>query len=103
VAMSWLYGIALLVIPFSMGLWSATATLFGALLHPSSLDTRAGLNGGPIRLVAILPALIAAPSMLLPGWVLPALGLVLVVTAAASAMLIQLTARGFSSTRVLGT
>lgn len=103
ISMSWVYGIALLIIPLSMGLWSATATLFGALLYPSSLDTKAGLNGGPIRLVAVLPALIAVPSVLLmPEWVLPALGLVLVVTAVASAILIQLTARGFRSTRVLG-
>ena len=103
VSMSWVYGIALLVIPFSMGLWSATATLFGALLYPSSLDTRAGLNGGPIRLLATLPALIAVPSvLLLPGWVLPALGLVLVLTVLASFILIRLTARGFRSTRVLG-
>lgn len=103
VAMSWVFGIALLVIPLSMGLWSATATLFGALLYPSSLDTKAGLNGGPIRLVAMLPALIAVPSVLLmPKWVLPALGLVLAITLLASLLLIRLTARGFRSTRVLG-
>ena len=103
VAMMWVYWIALLVIPFSMGLWSATATLFGALLYPSSLDTKAGLNGGPIRLVAVLPALIAVPSvLLLPDWVLPALGLVLAITLLASLVLTRLTARGFRSTRVLG-
>lgn len=103
VAMMWMYWIALLVIPFSMGLWSATATLFGALLYPSSLDTKAGLNGGPIRLVAVLPALIAVPSvLLLPDWVLPALGLVLAITLLASLVLTRLTARGFRSTRVLG-
>lgn len=102
VAISWVYAIALVVIPFSMGLWSATATLFGALLYPSSLDTKAGMNGGPIRLVAVLPALIAIPSVLSPDRALPALGLVFVLTTMASLLLIQLTSRGFRSTRVLG-
>lgn len=98
------YGIALVVVPLSMGVWSATATLFGALLYPSSLDTKTGLNGGPIRLVAMLPALIVVPSiLLLPEWVLLALGLVLAVTLLASLVLIRLTAKGFRSTRVLGT
>lgn len=97
------YGVALVVVPLSMGVWSATSTLFGALLYPRSLDTRAGLNGGPIRLVAMLPALIAVPSvLLLPTWLLPALGLVLAVTVVASVIVIRLTARGFRSTRVLG-
>lgn len=103
VSLSPTYGVALVVVPLSMGVWSATATLFGALLYPSSLDTKAGLNGGPIRLVAMLPALIAVPSVLfLPEWVLPALGAVLVVTLLASFLVIRLTARGFRSTRVLG-
>lgn len=103
VSLSPTYGVALVVVPLSMGVWSATATLFGALLYPSSLDTKAGLNGGPIRLVAMLPALIAVPSvLLLPEWVLPALALVLAVTLLASLILIRLTARGFRSTRVLG-
>ena len=103
VSLSPAYGVALLVVPASMGLWSATATLFGALLYPGSLDTRAGLNGGPIRLVAVLPAVVAVPSvLLLPEWVLATLGLVLVVTASASLVLVWLTARGFRSTRVLG-
>ncbi|SJM69167.1 hypothetical protein [Gulosibacter sp. 10] len=96
------YAAAVVVVPFSMGLWSATATLFGALLYPSSLETRAGLNGGPIRLVALLPALVAVPSVLfLQDWVLPALGLILVATLAASAVLIRVAARRFRSTRVL--
>lgn len=103
VSPSFTYGVALIVVPLSMGLWSATATLFGALLYPSSLDTKSGLNGGPIRLVAMLPALIAVPSvLLLPEWVLPALGLILVATALSSLVLIRLMARGFRSTRVIG-
>lgn len=102
-SLSLTYGVALVVVPLSMGVWSATATLFGALLYPGSLDTKAGLNGGPIRLVAVLPALVAVPSMLLlPNRVLPALGLVLTVTLLASLVLIRLTERGFRSTRVLG-
>lgn len=104
VSLSLGYGLALLVLPLSMGVWSATATLFGALLHPRSLDSKAGMNGGPIRLVALLPALVVIPSvLLLPEWVLPALGIVLTITLLASLALIQLTARGFRSTRVLGT
>lgn len=103
VSMSWLYVIALLGIPFAMGVWSAAATLFGALLYPRSLDSRAGMNGGPIRLLAILPALIAVPSVLTtPEWALPALGLTFVVTAFASAAMVRFAARGFRSTRVLG-
>ncbi|RXW32607.1 hypothetical protein [Propioniciclava flava] len=98
------YGVALVALPLSMGVWSATATLFGALLHPHSLDSRAGMNGGPIRLVALLPALVVIPSVLfLPGWVLPAIVAVLIVSLLASLALIRLTARGFRSTRVLGT
>lgn len=100
--MSWVFVVALLVVPLSMCLWSATATLFGALLYPRSLDSRAGINGGPIRLLAILPALIAVPSVLLPSQVLPGLGLVLVVTVVASVVVLRLTARRFRSTRVLG-
>lgn len=103
VALSVGYVVAVFIIPLSMGVWSATATLFGALLYPGSLDTRAGLNGGPIRIVAMLPAMIAVPSvLLLPDHVLPALAAVLAVILPASAGLVWLTARGFRSTRVLG-
>jgi len=102
VSMSWLYVAALLAIPLTMGLWSAAATLFGALLYPRSLDSRAGMNGGPIRLLAILPALVAVPSVLTtPDQALPALGLIFVITAFASAAMVRLTARGFRSARVL--
>lgn len=103
VSLSLTYSAALVVIPLSMGVWSATATLFGALLYPNSLDSKAGLNGGPIRLVAMLPALVAVPSVLfLPECVMLALGAILVVTLLASFLVIRLTARGFRSTRVLG-
>lgn len=96
------YGVALVVLPLSMGIWSGTATLFGALLHPRGLDSKAGMNGGPIRLVALLPALVVIPSVLfLREWVLPALAAVLVVTLLASLALMQFTARGFRSTQVL--
>lgn len=96
------FGVALAVVPFSMAVWSATATLFGALLYPGSLETKAGMNGGPIRLLALLPAMIAVPTvLLLPGWVLPALGLVLAFTVLASVAVVALTARGFRSTKVL--
>ncbi|MGJ0184239.1 hypothetical protein [Corynebacterium glyciniphilum] len=104
VTLSLAFGVALIVVPFSMAVWSATATLFGALLYPGSLETKAGMNGGPIRLLAVLPAMIAVPTvLLLPTWVLPALVLVLVVTVVASAALVALTARGFRSTKVLST
>ncbi|TSD55408.1 hypothetical protein [Aeromicrobium piscarium] len=102
VTVSVAYVAALVVVPLSMAIWSSTVTLFGALLYPGSLESKAGLNGGPIRLLAMLPALVAVPSvLLLPGWVVTALGLVLVGTIAASAVLVVLTARGFRSTRVL--
>ncbi|MGN0096257.1 MAG: hypothetical protein ACI38U_09345 [Corynebacterium sp.] len=104
VTLSPAFVVALVVVPFSMAVWSATATLFGALLYPGSLETKAGMNGGPIRLLAVLPAMIAVPTVLLmPTWVLPALVLVLVVTVVASAALVALTARGFRSTKVLST
>lgn len=104
VTLSPAFVVALVVIPFSMAVWSATATLFGALLYPGSLETKAGMNGGPIRLLAVLPAMIAVPTvLLLPTWVLPALVLVLVVTVVASAALVALTARGFRTTKVLST
>lgn len=104
VTLSPAFGVALIVVPFSMAVWSATATLFGALLYPGSLETKAGMNGGPIRLLAVLPAMIAVPTvLLLPTWVLPALVLVLVLTVVASAALVTLTARGFRSTKVLST
>lgn len=104
VTLSPAFVVALVVVPFSMAVWSATATLFGSLLYPGSLETKAGMNGGPIRLLAVLPAMIAVPTvLLLPTWVLPALVLVLVVTVVASAALVALTARGFRSTKVLST
>jgi ABC-2 type transport system permease protein len=96
------FGVALVAVPFAMAVWSATATLLGALLYPGSLETTAGMNGGPIRLLALLPAMIAVPTvLLLPGWVLPALGLVLAFTVLASVAVVALTARGFRSTKVL--
>ncbi len=102
VTVSVAYVAAIVVVPLSMAIWSSTVTLFGALLYPGSLESKAGLNGGPIRLLAMLPALVAVPSvLLLPGWVLAALACVLVGTTAASAVLVALTARGFRSTRVL--
>ncbi|WP_145943819.1 hypothetical protein [Corynebacterium glyciniphilum] len=104
VTLSPAFVVALVVVPFSMAVWSATATLFGALLYPGSLETKAGMNGGPIRLLAVLPAMIAVPTvLLLPTWVLSALVLVLVLTVVASAALVTLTARGFRSTKVLST
>lgn len=104
VTLSPAFVVALAVVPSSMAVWSATATLFGALLYPGSLETKAGMNGGPIRLLAVLPAMIAVPTvLLLPTWVLPALVLVLVVTVVASAALVALTARGFRTTKVLST
>ena len=97
------YLVAMVLVPLSLGVWSATATLFGAMLYPRSLDSRTGLNGGPIRVVAMLPALVAVPSVLLmPDLVLPALGAVLAVSLLASLAIVQVTARGFRSTRVLG-
>ena len=102
VTVSVAYVAAIVVVPLSMAIWSSTVTLFGALLYPGSLESKAGLNGGPIRLLAMLPALVAVPSvLLLPGWVLAAIACVLVGTTAASAVLVALTARGFRSTRVL--
>lgn len=93
---------ALLILPLSLGIWSATATLFGALLYPRSLESRAGMNGGPIRLLAIAPSLLTAPGlMLLHEWALPVLALIFSTTVAASALIVYLTARGFRSTRVL--
>lgn len=93
---------ALLILPLSLGIWSATATLFGALLYPRSLESRAGMNGGPIRLLAIAPSLFAVPSVaLLTEWAVPVLTLIFSTTVAASALIIYITARGFRSTRVL--
>lgn len=95
---------ALIVLSLSMGVWSAVATLFGALLYPGSLESKAGMNGGPIRLLALAPSLLTVPSVLfLAEWVLPALGGVLLLTVLATFLMIRLTARGFRSARVLGT
>ncbi|MGQ2914247.1 hypothetical protein [Microbacterium aurantiacum] len=94
---------ALIVLSLSMGVWSAVATLFGALLYPGSLESKAGMNGGPIRLLALAPSLLTVPSVLfLAEWVLPALGGVLLLTVLATFLMIRLTARGFRSARVLG-
>jgi len=98
------YVLALVVLPLSMGIWSATITLFGALLYPRALESRAGMNGGPIRLLAIMPTLFAVPSVVfLDRWILPALGAVLLTTLVASILITDLTARRFRSTRLLGT
>ncbi|MEV8253077.1 hypothetical protein AB0O95_03830 [Rhodoglobus sp. NPDC076762] len=102
--LSFAYVAALIVLPLSMGVWSATATLFGALLYPGALESKAGMNGGPIRLLAIFPALIIVPALLaFPAATLVMLAIVVAVTIAASVLIIFLTARGFSSTRVLST
>ncbi len=97
------FTVAMLVLPLGMGLWSASVTLFGALLYPSSLDSKAGMNGGPIRILAVLPPMLALPAVLfLNDWVLPALAAVTVVAILASLVIIQITSRGFRSVRVLG-
>lgn len=97
------YVIALVILPLSMGIWSATITLFGALLYPRALESRAGMNGGPIRLLAIAPTLFAVPSVVfLNQWVLPVLGLTLLATLLASFFITRTTARRFRSTRLLG-
>lgn len=97
------YVVAMALVPLALGVWSATATLYGALLHPHSLESRAGMNGGPIRLVALLPAMVVVPSVLLvPTWVIPMLAATLVVSLVASSLLVRHTARGFRSARVLG-
>lgn len=103
VAMTGPYLAALIILPLAMGIWSSTVTLFGALLYPRALESRAGMNGGPIRLLAIAPTLLAVPSVVfLNQWVLPVLGLVLVTTLAASFLVTRTTAQRFQSTRLLG-
>lgn len=102
--LSFAYIAALIILPLSMGVWSAAATLFGALLYPGSLESKAGMNGGPIRLLAIFPALIIVPAILVfPSATLAMLAIVLAFTIAASVLVIFLTARGFRSSRVLST
>lgn len=102
--LSFAYIAALIILPLSMGMWSATATLFGALLYPGTLESKAGMNGGPIRLLATFPALIIVPALLaFPSATLVMLAIVVAVTITASMLIIFLTARGFSSTRVLST
>lgn len=95
--------LALIVLPLSLGLWSSAVTLFGALFHPRSLESRAGMNGGPIRLLAIAPSLLGLPAIvLLPDLALPALGAMFLGALAASLLTVHLIARGFRSTRILG-
>lgn len=102
-AMTAPYLAALVVLPLSMGIWSGTITLFGALLYPRALESRAGMNGGPIRLLAIAPTLFAVPSVVfLDQWVLPVLGVVLLTTLLASFLVTRTAARRFRSTRLLG-
>lgn len=102
VTLSAAYLAALLVLPLAMAIWSAAATLFGALLHPGSLQSTAGMNGGGIRLLAVLPAMLLVPPVLLmPEMVLPALGVAVIVAIGGSIAMVGLTARGFRGTRVL--
>lgn len=96
------YLVALIVLPGALGIWSATATLFGALLYPGSLESRAGMNGGPIRLLATAPVLFVVPLVaLLTDWALITLTLMFVISVLASCVLMWITERGFRSTRVL--
>lgn len=48
---------ASVVYPLSAAFWSACVTLCGCLLFPKSMDGSGGLNGGVIRLLAVLPSL----------------------------------------------
>ena len=98
------FAAALVLIPLSMGIWSGAATLFGALLYPQSLDTVGGMNGGPIRFLALLPPMLLVPVvLLLPDHVGLAMVVMVGVTVLASFGIIQLTARGFNSEKVLHT
>ncbi|MEU7167273.1 hypothetical protein AB0A70_21955 [Streptomyces morookaense] len=48
-----------LLIPLGAMLWATSLIAFVAFVHPSWLKVTAGLNGGPVRLAGILPALAA--------------------------------------------
>lgn len=98
------FAAAFVLTPLSMGIWSGAATLFGALLYPQSLETVGGMNGGPIRFLALLPPMLLVPAvLLLPDHVGIAMVAMVGVTVLASIGVIQLTARGFNSAKVLRT
>ncbi|MFD8814104.1 hypothetical protein ACFV23_22040 [Streptomyces sp. NPDC059627] len=59
VAMTGEYGATALLIPLASMLWATSLLTFVAFLHPAWLKVTAGLNGGPVRLAALAPALAA--------------------------------------------
>ncbi|MGW1072032.1 hypothetical protein [Streptomyces sp. NPDC002537] len=45
------------LVPAGSMLWAAAVTVFTGFLYPAGLRVTAGLNGGPVRAAALLPAL----------------------------------------------
>ncbi|MGK5729410.1 hypothetical protein [Streptomyces sp. URMC 124] len=51
------YALLGVLVPAGSMLWAASVTVFTAFLYPAGLRATAGLNGGLVRTVALLPAL----------------------------------------------
>lgn len=60
------------------------------------------MNGGPVRFLAMAPALVVIPSAMLPAdWVLVILTTIAVVVLGATIRIVPVTGRGFRGTKVL--
>ena len=92
----------LAALPLSMTLWSAAVMLGGALLYPRTLDSSAGVNGSPARLLALAPSLLLMPAMVLASQHLgPLLLGGLVGLAALSLAVFRVTERRFRTAALL--
>jgi ABC-2 type transport system permease protein len=68
VAVTGAYGATVLFVPLASMLWATSLLTFVAFLRPAWLKVTAGLNGGPVRLAALAPALVAVVTFSLhPG------------------------------------
>ena len=94
--------IGVFVFPLATGLWSASATLAGALLYPAGLESKAGLNGGWVRVVALLPVTLLAAPLVFYGAQYPLLYFVAtVISLLLSWGAISLVSRGFRTAKIL--
>ncbi|MDO5343587.1 MAG: hypothetical protein Q4F02_01630 [Candidatus Saccharibacteria bacterium] len=94
--------IGVFVFPLATGLWSASATLAGALLYPAGLESKAGLNGGWVRVVALLPVILLAAPLAFYGTQHPWLYFVAaVISLLLSWGAISVVSRGFRTAKIL--
>ena len=90
------------ILPLATSLWAASATLTGALLYPSGLESKNGMNGGWVRLVAIVPVMFIAAPLAIYGaqysWLYP---VAIIVSLLLAWSAVRVASKGFRTAKIL--